>query len=83
MDRFCSLLYFFLAQAELLATVIPGFPVIAPAGLISSTLWLVWVLLTGIQFIKIKPRVVNSNNGHLCYDGLGQLKFVNEDLGIF
>jgi len=39
-----SALVFFLAQSELLATVIPGFPEVPAAGLIGSLLWLVWML---------------------------------------
>lgn len=41
---------YFLAQTELLATVIPGFYVINQAGFIGSTLWLAWLLLTGFRF---------------------------------
>ena len=41
---------YFLAQAELLATVIPGFPVIELAGFTGSTLWLLWILLLGVKF---------------------------------
>lgn len=48
-----SLIYF-VAQAELLATVIPSFPVIDMAGFIGSTLWLFWVILVGFKFIKFK-----------------------------
>lgn len=43
---------YFLAQAELLATVIPAFPVWGLAGFIGSTLWLVWLLITGVRFLK-------------------------------
>ncbi|MBL0357308.1 MAG: DUF4386 domain-containing protein [Chitinophagaceae bacterium] len=43
-----------LAQAELLATVIPGFPVWDMAGFIGSTLWLTWLLIIGIKFINLK-----------------------------
>jgi hypothetical protein len=45
---------YFLAQAELFATVIPGFPVIDLAGFIGSTLWLLWLMLTGVHFLKTK-----------------------------
>jgi hypothetical protein len=45
---------FFLAQAELFATVIPHFPVWHMAGLIGSTMWLVWMLLIGVQFLNLK-----------------------------
>jgi len=43
---------YFLAQAELLSTVIPTFPVIGIAGFLGSTLWLLWLILLGIKFIK-------------------------------
>jgi hypothetical protein len=48
-----SLIYL-LTQGELFATVIPGFPVWDPAGLIGSTLWLIWLIVIGIQFLKLK-----------------------------
>ena len=48
-----SVIYFF-AQAELFATVIPGFPVWEMAGLVGSTLWLLWLLITGIMFTRLK-----------------------------
>ncbi len=38
---------YLLAQAELFATVIPAFPVWDLAGLIGSTLWLVWLICLG------------------------------------
>jgi len=43
---------YFLAQAELFATVIPGFPVWDLAGFIGSTLWLLWLVIVGIIFIR-------------------------------
>lgn len=43
---------YFLAQAELFATVIPDFPVWDMAGFIGSTLWLIWLILIGIWLIK-------------------------------
>lgn len=45
---------YILAQTELLATVIPGFPAIDWAGLYGSLLWLVWMLVLGIYLIKNK-----------------------------
>lgn len=51
---FASALIYLLAQAELLATVMPGLPVWDMAGFIGSTLWLVWLVIIGIKFIKIK-----------------------------
>jgi hypothetical protein len=56
-----SLIYF-LAQAELLATVIPGFPVIDMAGFIGSTLWLLWIILVGVKFIEAAKRKFNIDN---------------------
>ena len=43
---------YLMAQAELFATVIPGFPVWGLAGFIGSTLWLVWLIVVGIRFLK-------------------------------
>jgi hypothetical protein len=45
---------YLVAQAELFATVIPGFPVWDMAGFIGSTLWLIWLIIVGIKFLKIK-----------------------------
>lgn len=42
---------YFIAQAELLATIIEGFPVWGPAGLLGSTLWLFWLIMVGISLI--------------------------------
>jgi hypothetical protein len=47
---------YLLAQAELLATVIPDFPVWDLAGFIGSTLWLIWLLLVGIFLIKTTSK---------------------------
>ncbi len=48
---------YLMAQAELFATVMPGFPVWDMAGFIGSTLWLIWLIITGILFIKKKEEV--------------------------
>jgi len=45
---------YLLAQGELLATAIPGFPVWNMAGFIGSTLWLIWLLIVGIKFTRMK-----------------------------
>ena len=50
-------IYFF-AQTELLATAIPGFPVLPMAGFIGSTLWLVWLIIVGIMFSKKRNQNV-------------------------
>jgi Domain of unknown function (DUF4386) len=47
-----SSLIYFLAQAELLATVIPDFPVWDLAGFVGSTLWLVWLVVVGYYQMK-------------------------------
>lgn len=51
-----SLIYA-LAQTELLATVIPNFPVVPNTGLIGSLLWLAWMIVTGIFLVRTKPDV--------------------------
>jgi len=43
-----------LAQTELLATVIPKFPVVPEAGLIGSLLWLAWMIVLGIFLVRAK-----------------------------
>jgi hypothetical protein len=49
-----SSIIYLLAQAELFATVMPQFPVWDMAGFIGSTLWLAWLVIIGLQFIKTK-----------------------------
>lgn len=49
---FISAAIYLMAQAELLATVVQGFPVWDLAGFIGSTLWLVWLVVIGIKFLK-------------------------------
>jgi hypothetical protein len=49
---------YLLAQAELFATVIPTFPVWEPAGFIGSTLWLVWLVMVGVGFLKLNVTQV-------------------------
>lgn len=46
-----SLVYLF-AQAELFATVIPGFPVWDLAGFLGSSLWLIWIIVMGVVLIR-------------------------------
>jgi len=43
---------YLLAQAELFASVIPSLPVWGAAGLIGSTLWLVWLIVVGVGFLR-------------------------------
>jgi hypothetical protein len=49
---------YLMAQAELFATVIPAFPVWEPAGFIGSTLWLVWLVMLGVGFLKLNVTQV-------------------------
>ncbi|MFT3910137.1 MAG: DUF4386 domain-containing protein [Ferruginibacter sp.] len=51
---YISSFIYLLAQAELFATVIPGFFVWDMAGFIGSTLWLIWLIILAIRFFKIK-----------------------------
>ncbi|HMJ48085.1 MAG TPA: DUF4386 domain-containing protein [Ferruginibacter sp.] len=46
-----SLIYL-MGQAELFAIVIQGLPVWELAGFIGSTLWLIWLIILGIKFLK-------------------------------
>jgi hypothetical protein len=54
---FISSFIYLLAQAELFATVIPGFPYWDLAGFIGSTLWLIWLIIIG--FIR---QITGINN---------------------
>lgn len=40
-----------LAQTELVATVVPGFPVVPDMGLYGSLLWLVWMIAMGTSLV--------------------------------
>lgn len=51
---YISSFIYLLAQAELFATVIPGLPYWDMAGFIGSTLWLIWLIIIGIMFIRKK-----------------------------
>ncbi|WP_375448053.1 DUF4386 domain-containing protein [uncultured Fibrella sp.] len=46
---------YLLAQAELLATVLPGLPVWGLAGFLGSTLWLVWLIGVGVVLMRKRP----------------------------
>lgn len=50
---FTSIVYLS-AQTELLAIVIPGFPVVPQAGLIGSLLWLAWMVVIGVFLVRAK-----------------------------
>ena len=44
------------AQAELFATVIAGFPVWEMAGFMGSTLWLIWLIIIGVIFVRLPDQ---------------------------
>ncbi|QIP16059.1 DUF4386 domain-containing protein [Spirosoma aureum] len=44
---------YLLAQGDLFATVIPGFPTWELAGLLGSSLWLIWLLVVGVWFRRL------------------------------
>ncbi|TWI85804.1 uncharacterized protein DUF4386 [Lacibacter cauensis] len=49
-----SSVIYFSAQTELIHTVMPEIPVIQYAGLVGSTLWLIWLLLLGTMLLQKK-----------------------------
>lgn len=51
---YSSSLIYLLAQTELFATVIPTIPVVDWAGLLGSTLWIVWLLVIGAKMLRTK-----------------------------
>jgi hypothetical protein len=53
-----SSLIYLLAQAELFNTVIPGILIWDKAGLIGSTLWLIWLLVIGISFLSYQEKSI-------------------------
>lgn len=50
---------YLIAQAELFATVLPGFPVWPVAGLLGSTGWLLWMILLGVLLMRNKAIVLS------------------------
>lgn len=53
---FAAAIVYLLAQGELLATAMPGFPVWDPAGLVGSLLWLAWMVILGIFLLIMKKE---------------------------
>lgn len=53
---FVAAIVYVLAQGELLATAMPGFPVWDPAGLVGSLMWLAWMVVLGIFLLKMKKE---------------------------
>ena len=48
---------YLLNQTELLATAIPGFPVVGWAGLVGSLFWLFWMVMMGVYLIRNKSEI--------------------------
>jgi hypothetical protein len=55
-----SALIYLLAQTELFATVIPGFPVVAEAGLVGSLLWILWIIGVGVSLLRKQEETAVS-----------------------
>ena len=53
---YIAVVIYLLAQAELFKTVIPWFPVWEMAGFIGSTLWLIWLIIIGIKFLRAEIK---------------------------
>lgn len=49
-------LVYFLNQGDMLATVVPGFPVWEPAGLVGSMAWALWLLVLGVSLVGLPRR---------------------------
>ena len=47
---------YLLAQLELFKTVIPDLTVWDMAGFIGSTLWLIWLIIVGIKFLRVEIK---------------------------
>lgn len=45
---------YFLAQTELIATVMPDFPVVPEVGFVGSTLWLLWLIGLGVSLLRTR-----------------------------
>jgi hypothetical protein len=53
---FAASIVYALAQGELLATAIPGFPFWNAAGLVGSLMWLAWMLALGILLLRMRKE---------------------------
>jgi hypothetical protein len=63
-----------LAQGELLATALPGFPYWDGAGLIGSLMWLGWLIALGIVLLLPSRRFANEHTGQDSRLGAGALQ---------
>jgi hypothetical protein len=51
---YISSVIYLLAQTELFATVMPQIPVVGLAGFVGSTIWIIWLIVTGVKMLRIK-----------------------------
>lgn len=58
---YAASIIYLLAQLELFSTVIPAVPVIDMAGLVGSTLWIIWLLVVGVKMMKLNIDKVKTN----------------------
>ncbi|MEJ2266261.1 MAG: DUF4386 domain-containing protein [Anaerolineales bacterium] len=63
-----------LAQAELLATAMPAFPVLDMAGLVGSLLWLGWLIALGIELLRRTRSITYEYTRQNPQRGLGSLQ---------
>jgi hypothetical protein len=56
-----SSVIYLLNQGDILATAIPGFPVLDIAGLLGSSSWGLWILTLGITLLVRAPALVASS----------------------
>jgi hypothetical protein len=63
-----------LAQGELLATVMPGFPYWTEAGLVGSLLWLAWLVALGIILLRQARSMSYEHAGQNPRLGVGAVQ---------
>jgi hypothetical protein len=66
---FVAAFIYLLAQTELLATVIPGFPVVPETGLIGSVLWLLWMIVMGVALLLANPATATQTTARVAAAG--------------
>ena len=62
LDSVRCIVYLFDCPGRIVCHCYPGFPVWDRAGFIGSTLWLIWLILVGIQFLKMKTDWYNDGS---------------------
>jgi hypothetical protein len=55
---------YILAQAELFATVMPSFPMWEAAGFLGSSLWLLWMIILGVCYLRTDKKLADVD--HPC-----------------